>query len=86
MPELLNDSGSGTEHTEAAGSTLVRLNSRLNPTVHGVLMEVSFGSYHVGGAFFTMGDGALKFLSDNIDANLYQALGSRNGGEVVGEF
>ncbi|MDZ4685978.1 MAG: DUF1559 domain-containing protein [Planctomycetaceae bacterium] len=78
--------GSGTEHTEAAGSTLVRINSRLNPAVHGVLMEVGFGSYHVGGAFFTMGDGSVKFLSDSIDANLYQALGSRNGGEVVGEF
>jgi prepilin-type N-terminal cleavage/methylation domain-containing protein len=78
--------GSGTEHTEAAGSTLVRINARLNPTIHGVLMEVSFGSYHVGGAFFTMGDGSVKFLSDNIDAALYQALGSRNGGEVVGDF
>ncbi|HUQ68164.1 MAG TPA: DUF1559 domain-containing protein [Planctomycetaceae bacterium] len=78
--------GSGSEHSEAAGSTLVKLNSRLNPAVNGVLMEVSFGSYHVGGAFFTMGDGSVRFISDNIDALLYQGLGSRNGGEVLGEF
>jgi prepilin-type N-terminal cleavage/methylation domain-containing protein len=78
--------GSGTEHTEAAGSTLVKPNSRLNPAIHGVLMEVSFGSYHTGGAFFAMGDGSVRFINENIDAILYQGLGSRNGGEVLGEF
>ncbi len=78
--------GSGTEHSEAAGSTLVKLNARLDPSVHGVLMEISFGSYHTGGAFFTMGDGSVKFISDSIDGVLYQGLGSRNGGEIVGEF
>jgi prepilin-type N-terminal cleavage/methylation domain-containing protein len=78
--------GSGTEHTEAAGSTLVKINARLDPTVHGVLMEVSFGSYHVGGAHFTLGDGSVRFISENVDLRLYQSLGSRNGGEIVGEF
>jgi len=28
----------------------------------------------------------VKFVSENIDRALYQALGSRNGGEVVGDF
>jgi prepilin-type N-terminal cleavage/methylation domain-containing protein len=78
--------GSGTEHSEAAGSTLVPMNSRLNPAMHGVLMEISFGSYHVGGAFFALGDGSVRFLSENIDLTLYQGLGSRNGSEVVGDF
>lgn len=77
---------SGTEHTECAGSTLVPINSRFNPTLHGTLIELSFGSYHVGGAHFTLGDGSVKFVSENIDRALYQALGSRNGGEVVGDF
>jgi hypothetical protein len=76
----------GTEHTECAGSTLYPINSRLNPAMHGVQMEISFGSYHVGGAHFTMADGAVKFLSENIDLTLYQALGSRNGKEVIGDF
>jgi prepilin-type N-terminal cleavage/methylation domain-containing protein len=78
--------GSGTEHTEAAGSTLVKLNARLDPTIHGVLMEVSFGSYHTGGAFFTLGDGSVRFISENVDLKLYQGLGSRNGNEIIGEF
>ena len=77
---------SGTEHTEVAGSTLFPINSRLNPLMHGTQMEMSFGSYHVGGAFFTLADGSVRFLNQNIDINLYRALGSRAGGEVVGEF
>jgi prepilin-type N-terminal cleavage/methylation domain-containing protein len=76
----------GTEYSEAAGSTVVPINSRLNPQIHGVLMEMSFGSYHTGGAFFTMGDGSVQFLSENIDLGTYRKLGSRAGGEVVGEF
>ena len=49
-------------------------------------MEVSFGSYHVGGAHFTLGDASVRFISENINQSVYNALGSRNGGEVVGEF
>jgi hypothetical protein len=76
----------GTEHSEVAGSTLIKLNARLDPSIHGVLMEISFGSYHVGGAHFTMGDGSVRFISENIDLQLYRNLGSRAGGEVLGEF
>ncbi len=76
----------GTEYSEAAGSTVVRINSRLNPAVNGVLMEMSFGSYHIGGAHFAMADGSVRFISENIDLNLYQALATIKGGEVVGEF
>jgi hypothetical protein len=49
-------------------------------------MEMSFGSYHVGGAMFTMGDGSVQFLSENMDLKLYQSLATRGGGETVGEF
>ena len=43
-------------------------------------------SLHVGGAQVTLGDGSCRFISENIDLNLYRALGTRNGGETVGEF
>lgn len=76
----------GTEYSEAAGSTVVRINSRLNPAINGVLMEMSFGSYHIGGAHFTMADGSVRFISENIDLNLYQALATIKGGEPVGDF
>jgi prepilin-type N-terminal cleavage/methylation domain-containing protein len=41
-----------------------------------------FGSHHPGGAHFAMTDASVQFLRDDIDINLYRALGSRNGGEV----
>lgn len=76
----------GTEYSEGLGSAVVPINSRLNPTIHGVLMEMSFGSYHVGGAQFALADGSVRFLSENLDLGLYQSLASISGGEVVGEF
>lgn len=73
----------GTEHSEGLGSAVVPINSRLNPTVHGVLMEMSFGSYHVGGAMFSIADGSVHFLSQSTDLVIYQALATRAGGEVA---
>jgi prepilin-type N-terminal cleavage/methylation domain-containing protein len=46
----------------------------------------SFRSMHEGGVFFLIGDGHVKFISENIDANLLDALATRNGKEAVGEF
>ncbi len=46
----------------------------------------SFASQHVGGAHFLMGDGTVRFLSENIDINLYYNLASIDGQEVVGTF
>ena len=42
-----------------------------------------FSSKHVGGAQFTFGDGAVRFLSENIDVQVFQALGTRAGAETV---
>ncbi|MBX3441175.1 MAG: DUF1559 domain-containing protein [Planctomyces sp.] len=45
-----------------------------------------FSSYHIGGAHFLLGDGSVRFVNENIDEALYKALGTIQGGEVVGEF
>jgi prepilin-type processing-associated H-X9-DG protein len=45
-----------------------------------------FKSRHVGGAHFLMCDGAVKFITQNIDYITYQRLGDRRDGGVVGEF
>ena len=76
----------GTEYSELVGSTFGRINSRRDPAVNGVIMEMSFGSWHVGGAHFTLADGSVKFISDSVDLTLYRKLATRAGGEVVGEF
>lgn len=46
----------------------------------------SFKSQHVGGGQFTMCDGAVKFISENIDLTVYRTLATIAGGETVGEF
>ncbi len=46
----------------------------------------SFSSTHVGGAHGLMCDGSVRFFTENIDRNVYMALSTRSGGEVVGEY
>ncbi len=41
-----------------------------------------FRSRHAGGAQFLLGDGGVKFVSQNIDYNTYQYLGGRRDGRV----
>ncbi len=45
-----------------------------------------FGSSHVGGAHFVMADGHVVFISENIQLSIFEALGTRNGGEAVGAY
>ena len=42
-----------------------------------------FKSQHPGGAMFAMGDGSVHFLSEAIDFQLINSLGTRAGGELV---
>jgi hypothetical protein len=53
---------------------------------HAYSNSEAFASYHVGGAQFGMVDGAVRFISENIDLRTLGALGTRAGGETVGEF
>jgi prepilin-type N-terminal cleavage/methylation domain-containing protein/prepilin-type processing-associated H-X9-DG protein len=78
----------GTEFNEFVGSTLAPLNAYTNDvTISAHLMELSFGSYHSsGGANFTMCDGSVQNINDEIDPTIYRGLGSRNGEENTGEF
>lgn len=46
----------------------------------------SAASKHEGGAQFTMADGAVRFISENIDYDLYCILNYMQDGQVVGEF
>ncbi len=46
----------------------------------------SFSSTHTGGAHALLCDGAVRFINENISRQVYEALSTRNGGEVVGEF
>lgn len=45
-----------------------------------------FGSEHTGGCQFLMGDGGVRFVSQNMNESTYRNLGIRNDGQVLGEF
>lgn len=47
---------------------------------------VKAGSWHTGGAQVGLCDGSVRFISENINHELWLALSTRSGGEVIGEF
>ena len=57
--------------------------SRIHPINNAPSDPRCFGSYHLGGANFIMADGAARYFSQNIDAEVFEALGTANGREVV---
>ena len=73
----------GSEYSEGVGSAVVPINSRLNPLMHGTLMEISFGSYHPGGAHFARADGSVGWIAESIDLATYRGLATRAMGETA---
>ena len=43
-------------------------------------------SFHTGGVSIVMADGAVRFVSENIDDQVWRGVGSKAGSEVLGEF
>ena len=43
-------------------------------------------SYHTGSVLVALADGSVKGVSDNIDGGIWQAAGTRAGGEILGEW
>lgn len=67
---------------EAAASIVGHAHEPPNAGAH----PEDFGSRHVGGAHFLMGDGRVRFISESIDEGLFQDLSTISGGEVLGEW
>ncbi|MBI3468204.1 MAG: DUF1559 domain-containing protein [Planctomycetes bacterium] len=55
-------------------------------TMTNMAVQVPASSHHPGGVNLLMGDGAVRFIADNIDLPLWRALGTRNGREPVSAF
>ncbi|MFO1001243.1 MAG: DUF1559 domain-containing protein [Planctomycetaceae bacterium] len=43
-------------------------------------------SRHIGGVHTLLCDGSVRFTSENIDLGVWRAVGTRGGGETIGEF
>jgi prepilin-type N-terminal cleavage/methylation domain-containing protein len=46
-------------------------------------VQIPPSSYHPGGVNVLIGDGSVRFMKDSTALNVWQALGTRNGGEVI---
>jgi prepilin-type N-terminal cleavage/methylation domain-containing protein/prepilin-type processing-associated H-X9-DG protein len=72
-------------HNFPVAGTQIPLNT-MEETVEGTnsywWRGCGFKSKHPGGANFAMADGSVHFLAETIDYQLYNALGTRDGGEV----
>lgn len=88
--QAVGDDNRGLMMTHSCGLSL--LNSTSSPTAGD--FRRNYSSQHVGGAHFLMGDGAVRFISENVDHNIATAttdstmerLMSRDDGMVLGEF
>ncbi|PQO25572.1 prepilin-type cleavage/methylation domain-containing protein [Blastopirellula marina] len=62
-------------------------NFKAGPDLY-VRSGIAYGarSYHTGGVNAGLCDGSVRFVSDSIDREVWWALLTRNGGEVIGEY
>jgi prepilin-type N-terminal cleavage/methylation domain-containing protein len=63
-----------------------RPNSAARHVDHARQYAYGFKSKHVGGVQFTLADGSGRFISENINHQLYQYVGGKGDGKVIGEF
>lgn len=78
-----------TDHWQT-GTTCIRQppNSKLADAGNGepYRNNTTINSFHTGGVFALLGDGSVRFVSENIDFQSLKKLAARNDGQVVGEF
>jgi prepilin-type N-terminal cleavage/methylation domain-containing protein len=90
---------SAPENGPDAAATLTLVHAgpsggELDITGSPIIHPVNFPTYHVGqmysehtgGGHVLLGDGSVRFISENIDLYLFAGLSSMNEGEVLGEF
>ena len=73
------DSGNGSDFSEALGSTFFAINNDGPNAPH---KELAYGSFHIGGCNVVLGDGSVRFMSQNIDLTVWQWIGARNSGQA----
>lgn len=57
------------------------------PIIPGSLASWAYpGSTHTGGMHILLGDGAIRFISENIDSTIRSRLGYIGDGQPIGEF
>jgi prepilin-type N-terminal cleavage/methylation domain-containing protein len=84
-----HDAGGGTTDMRTFASTTVR--DAPNPKgvasyMNNVLCNTPLVSAHPGGVQVALADGAVRFVTDNIDITTYKRLADRDDGGAIGDF
>ena len=87
------DNQSNVQFSAIFGHTFYRMQDGVSITA-GAFPEESFSSMHPGGAQFTMGDGAVRFVAETVEwtpsgttpIGLYNRLGQRNDDLPLSDF
>jgi hypothetical protein len=88
----LGDIKDGTSNTlmvvEACGMNIPWLKPQDldENAVTGVGGPNGMSSKHVGGVHALLGDGSVRFISNNVSPDIIQALITRDGGEQLGDY
>jgi len=64
-------------------------NSRIHDCIRGTGVDrghLATRSHHVGGAHILLCDGAVRFAGDNVDANMWRAIGSKRDSDIVSNW
>ncbi len=75
-------------HTEAGQTYDIDYTSveEGDSTTQPTYAAITSRSFHTGIVQSLLADGSVRSFSENIDINVWRALGTRAGGEVIGEF
>lgn len=84
----------GIHFEERGGETGTAERTQSGRYVHGTTRRglpnrsgsTGFSSMHIGGCFMLLCDGSVHFISENIDRTIWNNMGNRMDGEVLGEF
>lgn len=81
-----NATSSNTELIPSNTAATTDIINGVDPLFSWTYQSRHFGSNHVGGCHFSTADGAVHFVSENIDLATYHSLGIRNDGLPLGGF
>lgn len=86
---ILGDTAVSATLANALPTPFAPVSYRINGNNNGVAIRgqtSGFGSLHVGGCHFLLGDGTVRYISENIDTTIYRNLGTINDGNPIGDF
>lgn len=74
----------GTPQPDNIPGAVIKI--KLPNTLHQDDTSIGFNSYHTGGAHFLLGDGTVRFITENVNENTFMNLSRRSDGNTLGGF